>query len=69
MISLRCLHIIIDVVFKVWVVFRCLGILQTPKVLKKVARDNADVGDGYHLHLIVASRDPADLTLHVAIDI
>jgi len=29
MISLRCLHIIIGVVFEVWVVFRCLGILQT----------------------------------------
>ena len=68
MISLRCLHIIIGVVFKVWMVFRCLGILQTPEVLKKVAIDNVDVGDGYHLHLTVASRDPADLTLHVIID-
>ena len=35
---------------------------------KKVAINNVDVGDGYHLHLTVASRDPADLALHVTID-
>jgi len=30
--------------------------------------DNADGGDGYHLHLTLASGDPTDLALHVAID-